>query len=87
MSLPILLQCLGIHILLCVTAVVPADTIHKQGKEIVHALGQTACLPFAAVISNGAIFQQMVFSAGAISGKSHAGQCEGCSAVRLIPRG
>ena len=65
----------------------PADTAHKQGKEIVHALSQTACLTFAAVIADGAILQQMVFSAGAISGKCHAGQCEGCSTVRLIPRG
>ena len=87
LSLPILLQCLGIYILLCVTAVVPANTAHKQGKEIIHALGETACLPFAAVISNGAIFQQVVFSAGAISGKGHAGQGKGASAFCVIPRG
>ena len=73
LSLPVFLQCFGIYILLCVTAVVPADTAHKQGKEIIHALSQTASLPFAAVISNGTIFQQVVFSAGANSGKGHAG--------------
>ena len=38
-------------------------------KEIVHALGQTARLSFAAVIADGAILQQVVSPAGAISCK------------------
>ena len=56
-------------------------------RDSIHALSQTACLTFAAVIADGAIFQQVVFSAGAISGKRHAGQGEGASAFCVIPRG
>ena len=52
-------------------------------KGVIKAEPDTQVISMGA---DGAIFQQVVFSAGAISCKSHTGQCEGCSTIRLIPR-
>jgi len=56
-----------------------ATTLKLSTKDFSLELGKggPAAPPFAALLADGAIFQQVVFSAGAISGKSHTGQCEG----------